>query len=996
MRKMWGVMLLLLAAAVFGSVPVMAADAPVLLASNPADGSVGIPARLGGILLVFDRAMDQGSHSFVLSDRGEFPAIKGDVKWFNERTFFLPVKGMVVGKTYAVGLNSAKHHGFKSATGVPLAPTSLSFTVGDGFPVVVGTEPNTGETGVDPTTERIVIHFSEEVKAGRMSLVRLAGTRPLGYVPGKQPFLHDPQTLVIPVELEGNTTYGVGVNGPGRFGFVSAANDKPVQPFQVIFTTGAARKPPAPVTGGLIGHWKYTAGNGEVQVKLNADGTYLYYERGPDGEDRTRGTWTAANGKLTIREEGKTEPLISDYRLESANRLSINMGGDWIPFTRVGGDRPPPPRPPSAEPSLIGHWRLTAEQGVVELKLNADGTYTYSSRSPQGEKNAKGTWKASGGKLEILAEGNSRPITASYRLDSNEQLSLDLGEGWFSLKRVGGDGSPPPAPPSPSPSGNASIVGTWHWSTEDKWVTLVLFRDRRYLYRAGSKEGNESAEGSWTTEGSNLIVTQDGAAESLRVPFQVLNADTIEVELEGRKIPLKRQDTGEDVPRENRLRGSILFTRYQVRKLPAGSPVPEIILPKLYCYYFGRFRTGPIWDSDTKAQYTSVQDPWWSPDGLTLLCASDFANWNSALFMDVWMRNTNKSDFTRVTGNSRSPAKTGKTGNIEFSVDDVPGKGDRKYFVAWQGGNDKSGGGRRKGGSLIKDIPAGKIWVKFWITRHEGALRIVDVPPGGTVSVNASLSEGNYLASYPSITPDGKYIVCLSQHAFYGKAEPRRSSGGIDGKGNDYEFDRLGYGKGFDTVAAVRTEDGQLVALWEPTKHGGAFAKDPRLSPDGKWIAFAMGMPGMESLAVMSLEGFLKGKAEPRVLVPGDRVLGQGTWGNVSPAWSPDGRQLVFVRYFMTTNIKGNLHVVNFEGGASRPLTNLGENQCPTYPSWSPYNEGIAFQLVTGKGPVLGVLDIPKLNVTSDICVVGADGKNPRRLTNDGRSGQPAWGRYPE
>jgi hypothetical protein len=247
--------------------------------------------------------------------------------------------------------------------------------------------------------------------------------------------------------------------------------------------------------------------------------------------------------------------------------------------------------------------------------------------------------------------------------------------------------------------------------------------------------------------------------------------------------------------------------------------------------------------------------------------------------MDVWYAPRKGEEMWRVTGNWRDmPAPRGR-GAIEYHIVDDTGKKVDQVWYAWQGLEGKSAGLAGDGRGVIRGVPSGKIWVKCWKNKHLGDVVIVDVPVNGTVKAELKLTRGNRLATYPSITPDGKYVVCLSQHAYY------------DAKQNVPE-------QGFDTMAVVDAKSGRLVAMWDPTKNGGHFAKDPRLSWDGKWIAFAMGMPGMESLAVCSLESFLAGRPDTRVVVRSDRVLGQGTLGNTSPAWSPDNRKIVFVRYF--------------------------------------------------------------------------------------------------
>jgi WD40-like Beta Propeller Repeat len=864
----------LLAILMFVGGPVIAEDPPRLLATNPVDGSQGVPTRLGGVVFVFDRAMSVDSQSLVLSERGEFPPISGTGEWMNERTFFLRVKDLVAGKTYAMGLNNARHRGFRSADGSPLAPTSMTFTVGEAGPVILGTEPNIGATGIDPATDRIVVHFSEAVKAGPMSLVRVANTTPLPYVADRKPYLENPKTLIIPVALAGNTTYGVGVNGPSRSAFVTAAAGKPYLPMNLVFTTGPAKA--APPATGLTGQWQARSEEGEIGLLLNADGTYRYAARSPEGMESARGTWRVEGDKLRITEEGAGEPLLVPFRQEGADHLAIQIDGAWIRLTRADGTKEPDAAP--AAPALPGRWHM---------KSGADEMF------------------------------------------------------------------------------------------------LLLGTDGRYVYRARSAEGSESASGTWSAEEATLIISEEGAAEPLRVPFKLIDSATLEIRIEGQTVRLSRvaedrKPAPEEAPRRGQERepakfgpsGSILFIRYDSRSVNVAGRQQDITLPKLYCMEPDGSGAWKVW---TVNDDISVENPWWSPDSTSWLCASNAAHWESALYTDIWLAPRAEKGIRRITGNSRAPTAVHGTGEIAYLLTDDTGKGIESVHWNWQGATGTTKTGSKLGAGLVQDVPAGKLWIKCWFSKHIGDLAIIDVPVGGQAQVELKLTRGNRLATYPSITPDGRHIVCLSQHAWYdpGKNPPEQ---------------------GFDTMAVVDAETGQVAALWEPTKNGGAFAKDPRLSPDGKSIAFAMGLAGMESLAVCSLESFLAGRPDTRVLVPGNRVLGHGTVGNVSPAWSPDGKHIVFSRYFMSTAIKGNLFVVSAAGGAPVQVTQLAQNQCPTYPSWSPSGTHIAFQLITSRSRVLDILDLIRINFVSDICTMRRDGGELKKITTDGRSGQPAWG----
>ncbi|MGK9475640.1 lipocalin family protein [Melioribacter sp. OK-6-Me] len=87
----------------------------------------------------------------------------------------------------------------------------------------------------------------------------------------------------------------------------------------------------------LTGTWKLTAitvhtGSGDVKllpdalgysmtVVLNEDGTYQATYKDPEGENTETGTWTEADGKLTITIDGVSETV--EYTL-SGNKLTFN------------------------------------------------------------------------------------------------------------------------------------------------------------------------------------------------------------------------------------------------------------------------------------------------------------------------------------------------------------------------------------------------------------------------------------------------------------------------------------------------------------------------------------------------------------------------------------------------------------------------------------------------------------------------------------------------
>jgi dipeptidyl aminopeptidase/acylaminoacyl peptidase len=114
------------------------------------------------------------------------------------------------------------------------------------------------------------------------------------------------------------------------------------------------------------------------------------------------------------------------------------------------------------------------------------------------------------------------------------------------------------------------------------------------------------------------------------------------------------------------------------------------------------------------------------------------------------------------------------------------------------------------------------------------------------------------------------------------------------------------------------------------------------------------------------------------------RRLTDGPFGAGAPEWSPDGRQILFVRDTTDTlEIRDEaapaLYVVSVADGALRRIeTGFRES---TQPAWSPDGKAIAFGCSKGRGE------------QNDVCVVSAAGGAARNLTAawDLDPGNPTW-----
>jgi len=122
----------------------------------------------------------------------------------------------------------------------------------------------------------------------------------------------------------------------------------------------------------------------------------------------------------------------------------------------------------------------------------------------------------------------------------------------------------------------------------------------------------------------------------------------------------------------------------------------------------------------------------------------------------------------------------------------------------------------------------------------------------------------------------------------------------------------------------------------------GSSSSQPAWSPDGRTIMYVRG-PSIAS-AVVSSTPLAFGELRSMNAAGGEgRRLTRGE-PDAAPAWSPDGREIVFVRGHDLNKPSGDmdLFVVGAAGGTPRPLTHTPDS-LETAPAWSPDGSRIAF-----------------------------------------------------
>ena len=220
-----------------------AATPPRIVSVSPAVGSTDVDPATSEILVMFDRDMGGG---FSWTGGGpDYPPMAENMKphWRNSRTAVMPVK-LEAGRFYRVGINSKSFGNFRSVEGVSAMPSAVYFTTQGApkelvdkikKPTIVDIFPKNGATNVDPKTSEIRVTFDVPMGPGFSWTGGPPSFPPI--IEGQRPkWTEDKLTCILPVRLEPNHTYQVGLNSQSARNFTSASGIA-IDPVRYTFTT---------------------------------------------------------------------------------------------------------------------------------------------------------------------------------------------------------------------------------------------------------------------------------------------------------------------------------------------------------------------------------------------------------------------------------------------------------------------------------------------------------------------------------------------------------------------------------------------------------------------------------------------------------------------------------------------------------------------------------------------------------------------------------------
>jgi dipeptidyl aminopeptidase/acylaminoacyl peptidase len=173
-------------------------------------------------------------------------------------------------------------------------------------------------------------------------------------------------------------------------------------------------------------------------------------------------------------------------------------------------------------------------------------------------------------------------------------------------------------------------------------------------------------------------------------------------------------------------------------------------------------------------------------------------------------------------------------------------------------------------------------------------------------------------------------------------------------------------GRGSKSIALVKPDGSDTVTL--------ALGDFPAWSPDGKHLVFSTTVCDSydQYYGSVCIGDLVVMDPETRSIT----LVGDGR-GGLNPAWSPTGDAVAFTRCCVYAD-RMKLYVAGLDSSSAVPLT-IADAVNVSEPAWSPDGKRIAFTCSN--------------IITSDVCVINRDGTGFVRLASDASysSSEPAW-----
>jgi hypothetical protein len=186
------------------------------------------------------------------------------------------------------------------------------------------------------------------------------------------------------------------------------------------------KKVEKPVAAGVVGSWVARGEDGEVEITIKADGTYVSVMRSAGEVESSGGTWKVVDGAMLIHDD-EDGPMRVPYEIIEGNVLKLVIAGDTLVMMRKGTETVVDDDTPGGNypKGLLGFWLARDATGEISLQLAA-GRFTMKARNAMQSWVYSGPWTHQEGLITGRDENSGQPVNLPYRLVTATQLMITI------------------------------------------------------------------------------------------------------------------------------------------------------------------------------------------------------------------------------------------------------------------------------------------------------------------------------------------------------------------------------------------------------------------------------------------------------------------------------------------------------------------------------------------------------------------------------------------